>query len=245
MSFGPHLPPSAGRPRVLALDQAAAAALPPEAEISRDPAAGPFDAVAGYASPAELERWLACLRPGGRLILIDPQPAADEPAYGAALEAAGFIHCLAETLAAGGRLYRGERPPAAGSTLERLHAVSGAAAEHLPFLFLLIQQTPNKPAWRREPGDRLRWQAASVLDPAGGGPALLTFSALVKAVAFLQPAVLAGFLTGVNKVGKVPAAAAAGWPWPRVLNPAFADWRGAARGPWLDVDPAAALAGDE
>lgn len=249
MSFAKHLPPSAGRPRVLVLDEAAAGLLP-EVEVERDPAGGPFDAVVGYAAPEALGRWLTHLRPGGRLILIDPRPIQAEPAYGAALQAAGYIHCLAESLSDGGLLYRGERPPE-GAPLERLRTLSGAGPRELlagarrPFVFLLIRQTPNKPAWRLEPGEHVAWGAASVLDPARGAPALLAFSSLVKAVAFMQPAVLAGFLAGVNKVGKFPSAAAAGWPWPLLLNPAFDDWRGASLGPWLEVDPAAALSGDE
>jgi hypothetical protein len=74
---------------------------------------------------------------------------------------------------------------------------------------------------------------------------VLAFSALVKAVAFMQPAVLAGAWAGVNKVGKFPAEAADGWGLPLAWNPAFEALRGAAAGPPLAVDRATAILGDE
>jgi hypothetical protein len=241
MIFAKHLPPSAGRPRVLALDGAAAAELPPEVTlVPAAEAAGALDAIVGYTPPDALERWLAALRPGGRLILACPEPP---DALLAALTAAGFVHCLVEPVGEIS-LYRGERPPLAAS-LDRIPAAARAPAERLPFVFLLVRQTPNKPAWRLAPGETVRWQAASALDPARGAPALLAFSSLVQAVAFMQPAVLAGFVNGVNKVAKFPAEAALDWPVPFLLNPVFDDWRDAARGPWLEVDPAAAITGDE
>ena len=66
----------------------------------------------------------------------------------------------------------------------------------------------RKPAWKLTPGERVEWRAATVEVP-GMGRRLLAFSALVKAVAYMQPAVLAGAISGVNKVAKFSAAAAA------------------------------------
>lgn len=241
--FAKHLPPGAGLPRVLALDERAASELPPEVSLARAPGEDEqFDAIVGYVAPQNLALWLPRLRPGGRLILADR--VAPETAL-AALTGAGYLHCLVEERA-GLILYRGERPPHGAST-ERIQAAahSPLSTPQSPFLFLLITQTPNKPAWKLAPEEKLEWRAATVLDPACHQPALLAFTSLVKAVAFMQPAVLAGFLRGVNKVGKFRAEAAQAWPLPLVVNPRFDDWRTTTLGPSLAVDPQAAITGEE
>ncbi len=250
--FARHLPPSAGRPRVLALDTATAAELAEAADVTLDQAsageAGAYDAIAGrrLATRDEVAALAERLRPGGRLVLA---AAAAPEGLLAALTGAGCIHCLVESEGAL-TLYRGERPPLAGSTLARAEqlaaSVPPAAEPAWPrFVFLLVTQTPNKPAWRLAPGEQVTWQAATVVPTAGEGPRLLAFSALVKAVAYMQPAVLAGAIVGVNKVAKFPAAAAAGWPLPLLLNPSFEALRTAAAGPPLTVEPALAITGDE
>ena len=117
-----------------------------------------------------------------------------------------------------------------------------------PFIFLLITQTPNKPAWRPPvvtPEEKIEWRAATVIDPATDRPAFLAFSSLVKAVAFMQSAILANWIGGVNKVGKFRAEVARAWALPLLLNPNFDDLRFAALGPTREVDPRAALTGDE
>lgn len=241
--FAKHLPPSAGLPRVLALDAPAAAELAGVAEVvTGDLAAlpaGPFDAVAGEAGSFHLPALRACLRPGGRLILASP--GAPE-ALLAALTEAGLIHCLVEDH--GPRcLYRGERPPE-GSSVARQRALASVELK-TPHVFLLVTQTPNKPAWKLAPDEPLIWQAATVLDPATGAPTLLAFSALVKAVAYMQQAILSGAGPRVNKVGKFPAAAAAGWALPYVLNPDFEALKNVPAGPPLSVDPQRAITGEE
>jgi hypothetical protein len=259
--FAKHLPPSAGLPRVLALDQAAAAELAGLAEITPSAApgewpAGPFDAVVGPAAPEQLEALSSRLRPGGRLILAD---AAAPAALLTALTQAGLIHCLVEPQGAV-TLYRGERPPA-GSSIERhtqlaasipttaaFNASPGmtdAAAINTPFVFLLVSRTPNKPAWKLEPGEFVAWRAATLIPAAGAQPVLLAFSSLVKAVAFLQGAVLARRLAGVNKVGKFRAEASQTWPLPLTLNPDFDQVRDLEAGPLFDLDPHTAITGDE
>jgi len=246
--FAKHLPPSAGLPRVLALDERAASELPSEeVELARAWSDGEqFDAIVGYAAPRDLERWLPHLRPGGRLILAES--AVPEATALEALITAGYIHCLVED-DAGLILYRGERPPR-GSSNERMQAAARSPISSLrspapslrsPFVFLLITQTPNKPAWKLAPDEKLEWRAVTLLDPANGQPTLLAFTSLVKAVAFMQPAVLAGFLSGVNKVGKFRAEAAPTWGLPLVINPSFDDWRAAALAPPLTVDPQTAV----
>jgi hypothetical protein len=242
-----HLPPSPGRPRVLALDPATAAELAEAADVSReagDAPPGPYDAIAGrrLAATEDVRRLAARLRPGGRLILAAQAPPE---ALLAALTGAGLIHCLVER-AGDLTLYRGERPPEAASTLERARQLAAVAPGAQPpprFIFLLVTQSPNKPAWTLAPGEPVEWRAATVA--AADGPRLLAFSSLVKAVAYMQPAVLAGALHGVNKVAKFPAGAAAAWPLPLLLNPHFDDLRGLAAGPPLPVDPQAALTGEE
>jgi hypothetical protein len=244
--FAKHLPPSAGLPRVLALDAASAAALPPEAEATL---AGPeglrpgsFDAVVGFAGPAGCGRWLDLLRPGGRVILVageDPQTLLD------ALSGAGYIHCLVEP-EGDLSLYRGERPPT-GAPLDRIARLDSQPADLdrlPPFLYLLVSQTPNKPAWKIEPGEPIRWQAATAVNPRTGRTELLVFGSLVKAVAFMQPAVLARAAAGVNKIGKFPSALVRSWDLPFVLNPGFDEWRTAALQTTVDVDPQAAIAGE-
>jgi hypothetical protein len=258
--YARHLPPCAGLPHVLALDPAAAAELAGLAHITipgdvdlQNTVGAPFDAVAGDASPEAVASLAQLLRPGGRLILT--ASAAPEPLL-AALTNAGLIHCLVETCAAR-TLYRGERPPS-GAPVER-HARLAAAVAGAPpplalispaeltqgFIFVLVTQTPNKPAWKLSPDDRLEWSAATLRHPATNEAAVLAFSGLVKAVAFMQSAVLTGTIRDVNKVGKFPAEAARAWGRPVLLNPDFAAVRGFDAGPSLPVDPGAAITGEE
>jgi hypothetical protein len=240
--FAKHLPPSAEVPRVLALDEASAQSLPEEVEVTRTGREGEqFDAIVGYASPETVARWQPHLRPGGRLILVDVAPAES---LLTALTRAGYIHCLVEPH---GELclYRGERPPL-GNSVERLGAlVAPLVSPAAPFICLLVTQTPNKPAWKQAADEKLAWQAATVIDPATSAPVLLAFTSLVKAVAFMQSAVLAQFIVGVNKVVKFPAEAAATWKTGYVLNPEFDRVRGWQRGPQWTVDPQAAITGGE
>lgn len=239
--FAKHLPPSAGKPRILALDERAAAELPDEIELTRGgpETSGEFDAVVGYAAPDELENLRLRLRPGGRLILAQ---RADPQLLLTALTSAGFIHCLVETVGEY-TLYRGERPPH-GSSVERIQTLNSNSPPS-PFIFLLITQTPNKPAWKLAPHEKLEWHAATVIDPTTGQPTLLAFNSLVKAVAFMQAAILAQWISGVNKVGKFRAEAALTWGLPFLLNPKFNDLRSAAPGPLYKADLKTAMGGDE
>lgn len=247
--FARHLPPSAGRPRVLALDPATAAELaePAEVYLAGDAApAGPYDAIAGRVlfTARKVARLAEQLRPGGRLILA---AAAEPEALLRTLTEAGLTHCLVEAEGSF-TLYRGERPPEPDSTLARaahLAAATSAEASQPRYLHLLVTQTPNKPAWRLAPDERVTWHAATLVPAPGAGPRLLAFSSLVKAVAYLQPAILAGAIVGVNKVAKFPASAAAGWTLPLLVNPNFDEWRGAQPGPPLAVAAEAAITGEE
>lgn len=250
--FAKHLPPSSEKPRVLALGDEVADELSEGVELIDAARAesllpGQLDAVVGYAAPDQIPILGRLLRPGGRLILAthaDPQTLLDS------LTAAGFIHCLVELLG-NLTLYRGERPPE-GDTLQRLEALS-VSPEDLPpsfafrpsSVFLLITQIPNRPAWKLSPDEKLEWQAVTLLDPATGQLTLLAFSSLVKAVAFMQVAILNRMVTGVNKVAKFRAEIAQGWELPVLLNPAFEDVRSVPLGPAYNVDPQAAVTGEE
>lgn len=240
--FAKHLPPSAGRPRVLALDDNAARALPDDVELvlARTDPVGELDAIVGYAAPDHLTALFQRLRPGGRLILAHPTPPK---LLLAALTAAGFIHCLVE---ADGEvtLYRGERPPV-GASVERLQALNTPTSQFPHFIFLLITQTPNKPAWKFVPGEELKWGAATVVDPLTDQPTLLAFGSLVKAVAFMQVAILNSWRMGVNKVGKFRVEVARTSAWPLMLNPEFESVRMLKLGPLFEVDPQAAVTGEE
>ncbi len=269
--FARHLPPSAGLPRVLVLAPAAAAELVGLIQMvlaapgADDWPAGPFDAIAGPAAPEQLLALGQRLRPGGRLILTH---AAAPEALLEALAAAGLIHCLVEPHERVS-LYRGERPPA-GTPLERHQALAQADPQPsiptsplptlapeaaagvtnyqdlpTPFIFLLIQRTPNKPAWKLAPGEPVIWRAATLIPTAGAPPVLLGFSSLVKAVAYMQGAVMARRLAGVNKVGKFPAEAMQAWPLPLALNADFAAVSVLEAGPPFEVDPRTAITGDE
>ena len=250
--FSKHLPPSAGLPRVLALDEAAAAELPAEVGLvhAGPELSGEFDAVVGYAAPEQLSSLFQHLRPGGRLILAhraEPQALLD------ALTQAGFIHCLVESVG-DFTLYRGERPPL-GSSVTRVQTLASGPQSLTsdsrsgpltsPFIFLLVTQTPNKPAWKLTSAEKLEWRAATVIDPATGQPTLLAFSSLLKAVAFMQAAILANTISGVNKVGKFRAEAAQTWALSFFLNPSFEDVRTLTLGPAFVIDPQTAVMGDE
>jgi hypothetical protein len=246
--FAKHLPPSAALPVVLALDPQAEQACDPERVVLAAADAVDVDAIVAGAWPESLATLRDRLRPGGRLILLLPGATSD-PAEGVAwldaLQAGGFIHCLIESLPEGGWLCRGERPPQA-PVAGRLSALAaGGDASRAQALTLLVRQTPNKPTWRLDPGERRIWEAATVIDPATGAPTLLTFTSLVKAVAFMQPAVLAGFLIGINKTGRFSAESVGAFDVPVIVNPAFEDWRNASPGPLLAVEPALALASEE
>jgi hypothetical protein len=116
------------------------------------------------------------------------------------------------------------------------------------FVFLLVRQTPDKPAWDIQPGTQLRWQAAMVSDQ-GERPFLLAFTSLSKAVEFMQSAVMTGYLYGINKVAKFEKGVARHWSSDMLLNPPFEVLHSAdgyaVKGIMLDVDPASAVTGEE
>ncbi|KXK50886.1 MAG: hypothetical protein H3C32_03685 [Anaerolineae bacterium] len=87
------------------------------------------------------------------------------------------------------------------------------ADDSLSTVYLLIRQSPNKPAWALRADDELIWEAV-LLDGR-----LLTFSSLSNAVAFMQPLILGGAHIGVSKVAKFRADVVASWNVPTAADP--------------------------
>jgi SAM-dependent methyltransferase len=260
-----HLPPSASELRLVDAGGGVGAALANErADLAVLGAAGAdglarlpeasADAVTflGAAEDALREQALRVLRPGGRFIAIDPagKPSAE---HVAALERAGFTRVLVEAAVvepqAQGVLMRGERPHTTADTLARVEGVAGRDAAFTDwsafrgrYVHVLVRVMPDKPDWTRAPDEPVQWLAAAVEQE--GRPALLAFSSLPNAVAFMQQAVLAGALPGINKVGKFTRAEAEQWPQTLLFNPAPAVLSGG-RALTVPLDPARAVTGEE
>jgi hypothetical protein len=222
-----HLPPSASTLRLLDVNGVAGDLLRQrraDLAVTVGSSAEPdsIDAVVAYDAALTddaLRSLLVALRPGGRLIAVDP---AGEPSAALVkrLESAGYTRILVEEMLPG-VLMRGEKPHVTDDTLARIESVASrdpAQAEYRGrYLHLLIRQTPNKPVWALKPGEAVAWEAVAL---AGDGePLLLAFSSLPKAVAFMQPAVLSGQIKDVNKVAKFSRAAAAEGGWKLLVNP--------------------------
>ncbi|NDJ59807.1 MAG: hypothetical protein GYB67_01710 [Chloroflexi bacterium] len=225
------------------------------------------DAVAVYdqpLGPSLLTAALNALRPGGRLIAVTAS-GAPSAAQVAALESVGYTRILVEAAVETGQpgavvgvLARGEKPHQTDDTLARVRGVADRDSDEmalLPRLFadhddfsgryvhLLIQQTPNKPVWALAPGEPVAWSAlALTLDDHA--TALIAFSSLPKAVAFMQPAVVNGQVRDVNKVGKFSRATAHTWTLPVLINPPLSALAAGVIG-WVTIDAATAEAPDE
>jgi hypothetical protein len=255
-----HLPPSGAALRLV--DVAASTAeslrtLRPDIEVVLTPTPGQpwglppasVDAVTGYDVPLDahlLAEALNVLRPGGRLILMNSHGSPAE-SHVHTLEAAGYTRILVETGAESplpvGVLMRGEKPHTEAHTLDRARQVAAQGESRRGrYLHLLIRQTPDKPVWRIQPGEVIDWQAVGILD--GNTPSVLGFSSLPKAVEFMQPAVLAGQIVGVNKIAKFRWEVADAWPFPVTFNPSLDIFR-AHSVTLLRVDPASAESPDE
>lgn len=252
-----HLPPAGASLRLIdvgaAIGEALAAhradllILPVAPGESWNIAPDSVDAVVAYNQVLDqplLEQALSALRVGGRLIFLHAALNVKQD-YVSLLEDAGYTRILVESDAVGG-LLRGEKPHTAIRTHDRIQQVAQVdQAQDLQayrgrYLHLLIQQRPNKPVWALSPDEPITWQAAALESP--DGPVLLAFSSLPKAVAFMQPAVMSGFIAGVNKVGKFSRETAQNWL--LRLNAPLESVQDQ-RVLWLDVDPDSAEAPDE
>ena len=259
-----HLPPSASQLQLLDINSEASAVMgETRHDIVATAASGDsqswefedarFDAVVALdyiLNTPFLNKVLAVLRPGGRLIVVQSQGEIKE-SIGRTLEANGFTRILIESVenVSSGVLIRGERPHATDDTLQRIESVAYHDSEQLDltnfkgrYVHLLILQTPNKPVWRMERGEPIEWQAVGLADE--DHPALLGFSSLPRAVRFMQSAVLNGTLTGINKVGKFSKDTASTWTHTILINPAQAVLDNG-QIVFIPVDPATAEAADE
>lgn len=192
---------------------------------------------------------LRVLRPGGRLIMINPAGKVDEK-YVQQLENAGYTRILVEAaLADKGVLIRGEKPHTTPDTLARVNIAAGLDADSTPlsaytgrYVHLLIRQNPNKPVWKLAPDEKIIWHAVAV--QADNETHLLAFSSLPKAVSFMQPAVIQGMIRDVNKVAKFSKSVAQQWDYPVLLNPTL-DQIQQLTIQFIIIDPTSAEASDE
>jgi SAM-dependent methyltransferase len=220
-----HLPPSGATLRLLAVDGLAAERGDLDITIVTGAAADwqlapdSFDAVMARDAELSSDFLTACLntlRPGGRLIVVQSTGEPDE-AWVKLLEGAGYTRILIEAILENSLLLRGEKPHTKARTVDRIRQVADLDQYAGRYLHLLIRQTPNKPVWALRPDDVIVWYAAAM--QGVDGPALLAFSSLPKAVAFMQPAVMQGLIHDVNKVGKFSREVARSWNVPLLLNP--------------------------
>jgi hypothetical protein len=258
-----HLPPSGASLKLLDIGGVAGAQLAQQrgdlhittitgAAANWQLAPDSFDAVTAFDHEPDtdfLAASLNVLRSGGRLIVVLAE-AEVSAGWVRRLESAGYTRILVEPALDDGRglLLRGEKPHTEQRTIDRIAQVAGRdAAVDLQrytgrYVHLLIRQTPNKPVWAMQPDDVIEWQAAAIT--GADGPALLAFSSLPKAVAFMQPAVMQGLIRDVNKVGKFSREVARLWTVPLLFDPSLESLDGR-EVVFCPVDPAAAEAPDE
>lgn len=257
-----HLPPSSSSLKLLDIGGAAGeiflkhrpdlAITPVSGEASAwEIEQGSFDAVAAFDTDPDsplLDAALTALRPGGRLIIMSSRGEPDA-AHVVTLESHGFTRILVETGAECplpvGVLMRGERPHQTDDTHARVKIGAAADGDSQTladyagrFVHLLIRQTPDKPAWKLRADEPLEWEAVT-LDGA-----LLAFSSLPKAVAFMQPVVVTGQILGVSKVAKFSKQTALGWPHAVILNPTPDSLENGVLGV-ISIDPDSAETPDE
>lgn len=257
-----HLPPSTSRMTLLDVNGEARHHLPETGfdciPVSGDASqwdipANSVDAVVALdyiLNDSFLTHALTALRAGGRMIIINQRGTRTED-IGRHLEQMGFVRILVEgTSNQQGVLIRGEKRHQHADTLARIATVAQQEADLFTldtykgrFLHLLILQTPNKPVWQLTTDEIISWQAVTVTDH-DGIQALLAFSSLPKAVNFMQPAVLSGFITGINKVGKFRLEHAPSWGLSIRINPAQTIFEGG-KVSLVDVDPTLAEAPNE
>ena len=259
-----HLPPSASTLHLLDLDGISGEILSewrddleihplPPAEISQCSfCSNSLDAAVAYdieLTSDLLDLVLDGLRPGGRFIALQSRDSVSE-SHPRQFSDQGYVRILVEPALDGlGVLLRGEKPHVTADTLDRIQSVAQADSDSLDleqyrgrYLHLLIQQQPNKPTWKMTPADSISWRAIAI--ERESEPILLVFSSLPKSVGFLQPAVLAGVIQDVNKVGKFSRATAADWAWKSILNPTLESVRHQTF-VTVGIDPSTAEAADE
>jgi len=258
-----HLPPSSANLRLLDIDGQSGDILaqrrhdldiqivPSKGVETWTLAEGSVDAVVAYNIALDtslLNRVLQVMRAGGRLTIVLPagQVTSD---YVDLLETHGYVRILVEPAVDNlGVLIRGEKAHTTDDTLQRIQQVATADGDMLDlatfkgrYVHLLIRQTPNKPVWKLQPDEQIRWQAVAI---RRDDVILLGFSSLPKAVGFMQPAVMENVIQDINKVGKFSKDTASTWSWSVLLNPTLDMIRDEAL-TWVEIDPITAEASDE
>ena len=212
------------------------------------------DGVMAFAytiTPQFLEKTFDLIRPGGRLIVVDPKGEVRQE-YVGQLEASGYTRILVEAAVEcplpTGVLMRGEKPHTTSTTLERVHIAARQDADQIDitnfkghYVHLLIHKLPNKPAWSREPDDVISWKGVAV--QYNGQTHYLAFSSLPRAVEFMQPVVLKDKIRDVNKVAKFHKSVTLIWDTPLLINPSPSVLDNGVL--WVEIDPATAEVPDE
>ncbi len=257
-----HLPPSADVPNVHACDERSrrwSMALERQGQITLNDQQMIDSVLASDLS--FVEEAARRLRPNGRAIFL--VPSALEVSSEAAVQtltAAGLVRILTEAvLDEAYFLARGERPTEQPHPVDRIAAIAGSALDVVELLeperaagqyralHLLVQQNPPARSWDERVA--ITWRASTVREVRTDRRVLLGFTSLVKAVAFMQPAVLAGVIHNVNKLPRYEPVYLIKWGLPVIVNPAFerlrADPRFAWEAPALELEPAAALKSHE
>jgi hypothetical protein len=198
-----------------------------------------------------LEHVLDVMRAGGRFIVVLPTGDVSE-SYVKLLENHGYVRILVEPAVDGlGVLIRGEKVHASDDTLERIQLVATSDDDQLKlssfrgrYVHLLIQQTPNKPVWKLQADETIRWHAVAI--DGDEQVIVLGFTSLPKAVGFMQPAVMDGLIYDINKVGKFSKETIMAWDDEQtiVLNPTVDAIRHLPL-TRIEIDPATAEASDE
>lgn len=263
-----HLPPSASALQLVDISGRTGAAMrslrpdcvpqPVELAALDSLTSDAADAAAGIGSLPDsdaLAHLLRSLRPGGRLIWIDPDDSPNDERLGEIgrlLEAAGYTRILVSAaLDEGytGVLLRGEKAHVTADTHARVQVASGRdtstgdlSAFRGRFVHLLIRQTPNRRAWSLQPDDVIRWEAVAL--DVDGTPRVLAFSSLPQAVSFMQPAILSGAIRDVHKVAKFSRETAAAWNFTLWINPPQ-DALSQHPIALIGIDPQSAITGEE
>ncbi|RMF79162.1 MAG: hypothetical protein D6737_12460 [Chloroflexi bacterium] len=168
----------------------------------------------------------AALRPGGRLTIVLPAATPDSR-YVEMLEATGYVRILVEPALPDGSgvLIRGEKPHTTADTIARVEQVAqrddntdDLDSYRGRYVHLLVVQTPNKPAWALQPDETITWEALAIT--SAEAPLLLAFSSLPRAVNFMQQAIVAGTMQGINKMPKFKREVVQSWTHSVILNPA-------------------------
>ncbi len=258
-----HLPPSASIPNVRVCDERSrrwGMSLERQGHITLGddrPIDGVLASEMSFAPEAA-----SILRPNGRAIFLVPNAADVSPeALAQTLTAAGLVRILAESVLDDAYLLvRGERPTEHFRTTDRIAAIAQAAtgaievvetekaAQQYRSLHLLVRQDPPARGWI-DAQPNLTWHALTVRDAQADRVVLLAFTSLVKAVAFMQPAVIAGVMQNVNKLPRYETDQFLKWNLPLIVNPTFEalreDHRFDFQSPPLEIDPWGAMRSHE